>query len=207
MVNSEQEAQPVSLMERLRQRDWTAFDELVDAYWEPVLRFFWKRLPPDDAEDLGQNVFIAVYRAVLKGGGPVGGDGESWRRYLFTCARNLMRDYLRRMKARAPFDRLENLLGDEGAGPDVETRVRKGEEASGLLVSKEESEAIRDCMGRLDVLSRAICWLHFVDSRSKREIARALEMPESSLRATLVKALKVLRRCLEAKGMSPVEQS
>ncbi len=51
--------------------------------------------------------------------------------------------------------------------------------------------------------SRAACWLLFVEQKSKREIARMMHKPESSVRVLLVGALKSMRSCLEGKGMAP----
>jgi DNA-directed RNA polymerase specialized sigma24 family protein len=85
--------------------------------------------------------------------------------------------------------------GDEGAhdpgGAGVSTLLRR-----------EERDAIRDCMDRLDAIARATCWLVFVEGCSKREAGRLLDRPEATVRAAIVAALASLRQCLRAKGLS-----
>ena len=75
-------------------------------------------------------------------------------------------------------------------------------EAADRFALDEEASALRDCMGELETRSRSICWLHFAEDHSKREVARLLECPESSVRSWIQKALEALRVCLERKGLA-----
>ncbi len=47
--------------------------------------------------------------------------------------------------------------------------------------------------------------MRFVEGTSKRALARVLDVPESTLRTSFVKALKVLRSGLDRNGMAPRE--
>ncbi len=191
------------LFGRLGRGDRAAFDALVQAFWDPIMRFFWKRVSADDAEDLTQGLFVAVYQSVRRGAGPRRSDAASWRRYLFTCAGNRLVDYWRRKACRPPTASLESLLDEGESWQDVIGSAEEADLAADAALLQEESEAIRECMGTLDVLSRTLCWLVFADGRSKREIARRVGKPEASVRAMLVEAIRALRRCLEAKGLAP----
>lgn len=201
-VGGESESDTTALFERFDAGDRAAFDTLVRRFWEPVMRFCWKRTSAAEAEDLAQEVFTAVYRGVRHGRAPRAGDADGWRRYIWSCARNRVIDHWRRRGTRPPAQALTDLVGDEcgGGGGD---HGSAGTDAAGAPISREQSSAIRDCMNRLDVLSRAACWLLFVERRSKREIARMMDKPESSLRSMLVEAIRVLRQCLVDKGMAP----
>jgi RNA polymerase sigma factor (sigma-70 family) len=189
------------VLQRLSGGDRGAFDVLVRTFWEPLMRYFWKRVPSQDAEELCQNVFVAVYRAARTAASSLPADDSGWSRYLFTCARNQLVDYQRRREVRQAVRRLDDLLGDDGDWEQVVPSTRS-EDPAAPAVLREESRALRDCMGQLEVFERAVCWAHFVAGRSKREIARVVEMPESSLRVIFVKVLKALRGCLEAKGVA-----
>ncbi len=164
------------------------------------MRYMWKRVSPREAEDLTQQVFTRVYQSVRKGGGPSEADEVGWRRYLFSCARNETIDFWRRRGARIAADCLTDLVGDEHSWQEYAV---SSDSPSGSGVSQEHSRAIRDCMGELDTAPRAMCWLVFVENRSKREVAKLMSMPESSLRSALVEAVGRLRLCLSGKGVLP----
>lgn len=202
-VGGVSESDTSTLFERLSAGDRAAFDTLVRRFWEPVMRFCWKRTSAAEAEDLAQEVFTAVYRGVRHGRTPRISDADGWRRYIWSCARNRVIDYWRRTRTRPPAQALTDLVGDECGGGVGSDHSSAGTDAAKAPISREQSDAIRDCMNRLDVQSRAACWLLFVERRSKREIARMLDKPESSLRSGLVEAIRVLRQCLVDKGMAP----
>lgn len=190
------------ILSRVRDRDRAAFDELVQELWMPTYQFFWKRVDREDAEDLTQEVFVSLYRAIGRGGGPEQDDLESWRRYVGASARNRWIDQQRRRSARGATWKLETLLGDDVAWPQGGPAADESDAAERLL-ARELADAVERCLGELDSLRRSICWLHFVDGRSKREVARTLGRSESSVRALMVKALAALRRCLQRRGLGP----
>jgi RNA polymerase sigma-70 factor (ECF subfamily) len=177
-----------------------ALDAVVREFWESVMRFLWKRVSRAEAEDLAQDVFASVHRAVLRGSAPRAGDSAGWHRFLLRAARNRLISHWRQRGVHPPTRSLAGFVGEE------ETLIAP--EASGapaaplLLLRREVREAIRDCMDRLDALSRAMCWLVFVEGRSKREAGRLLDRPEATVRAAIVSALASLRQCLSARGIT-----
>ncbi len=185
------------LLRKVESGERDAFDSIVRLYWSTVMTFLWKRVPAADAEDLAQDAFIALYKALRKGRGSTLRGEDALRRYLLACARSQVTDYYRRKRLEEPAGALEDLMASEGGA----ARPDKGREAPDPLVSEEERTAVRDCMGELEVRSRTLCWLHFVDGKSKREIAASLDMPESSFRALFSKILDDLRECLEGKSV------
>lgn len=90
-----------SLIARVKSRDPAAWNRLVDLYGPLVYR--WSRaagVPAGDAPDVVQEVFRLVY-------GHVGEfrrqrEGDSFRGWLWTIARNQSRDYFRRRAHRRP---------------------------------------------------------------------------------------------------------
>ena len=170
-----------------------AFDPIVDACWEPILRFFWRGVPAHEAEELAQRTFVRAYRATRSGGGPEAGDHVGWRRYLFTCARHVWIDHVRRNRSLMP------LLDDfESIEP-----VASGEGSVAELLRAEQVEGLRECLDGLQPELRSACLQHFFDGLSKREIGRRLDRPEATVRTVLTKALALLRQCLAGKGLAP----
>jgi len=186
-----------------RDADRAAFESLIGDFWDPVMQFFWKRVSPEEAEDLTQEVFVSAYRTKRSGGGPSAADGAGWRRYLLSSARNRVIDHWRRHGVQPPASALTHLVGYEDSTQPPGRPADSTDSGTGRLVSSEQSRAIRECLGELNVIARALCWLVFAESRSKREAARMLRLPESSARGVLVEALKALRRCLVSKGVAP----
>ncbi|MEM7249499.1 MAG: sigma-70 family RNA polymerase sigma factor [Acidobacteriota bacterium] len=148
---------------QVRQGDRAAFDRLTEELWAPLRRFFWRRVGPEDASELTQDVFCKTYRAVRRGGGPSEDQLEAWRRYLFTMARNAWIDHGRRRAARPNEISLDVLLGEDGTSPPWELR-NEDPEPSALeqLLDDESQAALEDCLGRLDPEERALCWLSFM---------------------------------------------
>jgi len=180
----------------------TAIARLVEAYWEPVMRYFWKRTSREDAEDMAQEVFVAACRAVRHGAAPNPADVEGWRRYLYFNAKNRLVDYWRRKGVRPGKWMVDVIDGESFAQSRGPGSTNEGV-AKESGTSRDQTIAIRDCMSELEPSSRFSCWMLFVEGRSQREIAGMIDKPESTLRTILVRAVADLRTCLERKGLAP----
>lgn len=174
--------------------DRQAFEAVVGSFWEPVMRFFWKRIDRAEAEDLTQQVFISALRAARAGRGPRGADQVEWRKFLLVSARHRLISHWRRLGVRPPAAALSELIGDEAYPPQRAA-------AHEPLMRREMSLAIAECLGGLEPVARTTCWLVYVEGRSKRQAARILKRPEASVRTTITAALTMLRRCLEDRGV------
>lgn len=200
MGPEEPESQFAKLVEGLEAGQRSAFDALVEWFWDPIYRFFWKRVSLSDADDLTQEVFVSLYRAFRNGAGPAESSVTHWRRYLFGSAQNTLSSHWRKKGRGFQTASLEDLFSEEVSWQEsVPSSGARSEEDP--LVSEEQRVAVRDCMGGLDEISRAVFWSHFAEGRSKREIAACLKVAESSLRDRMVRAMGGLRRCLEEKGI------
>jgi RNA polymerase sigma factor (sigma-70 family) len=187
-------------MAQARAGSHEAYEVFVRRTWDTVMRFFWKRLPRADAEDLTQDVFVAAYTSLRRGVGPPMGALDEWQRYLLTVARNRWVDRLRRQSgqpAALPFD---DVLAEEDT---VGERAATSVPALDALIGKEQRTSVRDCMDLLEPRQRAICWCFFMDGKRKCDIARQLATAESNVRFLLRTALAALRACLKGKGIAP----
>ena len=189
-----------ALVRRIQAGDRDAFDELVTAFWSPVLGYFWRRMARSDAEELTQTVFVNVYRAIKRGGAKQLSHESSWAKYLFRTARNTLADHWRR-SAGTPEIHLEDLEGEGHAWVDRLADPRADSDGSAALQSTETRAALEECLDELEVSGRRLAWLHFVEGRSKRDLARTMNRPESSVRMDMARVLGRLRTCLESKGV------
>ena len=107
-----------TLIERCRQKDELAWEQLVRTYQGRVyaVAFHYVR-DRDEARDLAQAAFVRVYEKI---GSYNGGEFLPW---LLRLVRNLCVDHLRRRKARPrasnlPFEQSSEFLLDAGPSPE-----------------------------------------------------------------------------------------
>lgn len=144
-----------------------------------------------DHEDIAAEVFVSMVRNL----GSFDGDEDSFRGWVFTIAQRRLVDERRRRGRRPeePFD-TEDLIEVLGAGPGVESVESAALEhlrTSGLLEAIEQ----------LTPDQRAVLYLRAVADLSVPDIARALDKPETAVKALLRRAAATLnRRLAEQEG-------
>jgi RNA polymerase sigma-70 factor (ECF subfamily) len=147
-----------------------AFDEHKGA----VYRFAWRMVGADGAEDIAQEVFLALLRHPRRFD-PARG---SLRTFLLAIARNLALKWLRRERRWEPLD-------DNGVVEPVD--ATRGE------LGKIVGAAVR----ALPPLQREVIVLAEYEDLSLAEIARVVEAEVGTVKARLHRARDNLRRTLE----------
>lgn len=173
-------------------RDKSAFAALF-AYYAPRVKGYLIRLgtPPAQAEDLAQDVMVAVWRkAELYD--PAKAEPSTW---VFTIARNLRIDALRR-------DRHTHVdLDAEGVpelpdhSPPADQRVADGQRAT--LVRKAMAGLPPD---QADVVRRS-----FFLGQAHTEIAETLGLPLGTVKSRMRLAMAKIRTALGAAGFEETE--
>ena len=151
----------------------------MDEYLPHVYRFaLWLTGSRPEAEDLTQDTFLRAWRrrGRLR-------DAAAERAWLFTIAKNLWSDRLRR-KARWPA-LIEPLQEDQES-----TAVAADRE----LIVREDVRRVLDAMDSLPARQREVLHLHACDGFSLGEIAAILEISADAAKANLCEARKRLRR-------------
>ena len=162
------------LVRRAQRGDESAQRELIVSYQHRVAGFVYAMTGRSDSvEDLSQQIFIKMVRAVDRLQAPA--QFESW---LFRLARNTCIDHLRRQKLRRIFlpfgDEHENVPEPPGA------------------VDTEELDALRHALEQLRPQDRALLAL-VQEGRSHSEIAQALGTSVAAVKARLHRAREHLR--------------
>jgi RNA polymerase sigma-70 factor (ECF subfamily) len=181
-----------SLLERLQGRDADAWRRLTSLYGPPV--YAWCRhagLSPEDAADVGQEVFQAVARTIgtFRRQRP----GDSFAAWLRTVTRNKVRDHWRRSAGRVPAaggsaaqEQLLAVAEDAGADSDPTT------------VAQEAGSLYRRALELLQSEFEARTWQAFwqvaVEGRPVAEVAAEMQMSPGAVYIAKSRVLKRLRQ-------------
>lgn len=162
------------------------FDLLYETYFSRVYRFALKRLhDPGEAEDVTQEVFVTVYKAL----GSFAGD-SSLLVWIFGITRNKVN---RRFRGKRP--RLESLDQASSELPNDDSPTDRAVDARRML---GRCEAVIE--QELTPLQRRIFHLKHLRRQSIRAIATALGKSEDAVKANLYR----IRRSL-AEGVPGIE--
>jgi RNA polymerase sigma factor (sigma-70 family) len=164
-----------SLMLEFQQGSREAFDELFARYREPLYGFFHRRLASKDrAEDLMQEMFLAVIRAA------VGYEPRAMvKTYFYGIGLKLLAAERRR------------LSGNE---PQLQPEHEPAQDST-----PEEAVWVRQALEKLDTSEREILMLREYEQLNYAEIAELLRLPVNTVRSRLFRARMALKDFLEPK--------
>lgn len=166
-----------ALANAARAGDREAYSRLVARYREVALAYAYACLRNrEEAEDAAQEAFVRAFLALDRFRVT-----ERWGAWMMRILRNLCMDMLRRRRGRATI-----LLDAEWpeAAPTPEMNV----------LTAERRRELHTAIGSLPEKFRVPLLMHYVSRRTYREIALALDLPESTVVGRLAGALRLLRR-------------
>ena len=175
-------ADEMALVERCRQGDLGAFEELYQAHAGKLFSVACRILGnPSDAEDLLQEIFLSAHRKLdgFRGDSALG----TW---LYRLATNHCLDYLRSRGAR--MNQVPDALDD-----DPVPVAAAGRGLAEQAVTKMDLER---ALARLPDGCRAAFVLHDVEGLEHREVAEALGIAEGTSKSQVHKARQRLRALL-----------
>jgi len=177
------------VIERAVSGDEGARKALYDAHARRVKAYFLRSgFAEADADDLVQETFVRAFRSLATYDAARG----EFRAWLAAIARNAAR---RRWSARPAPESFDPELAEQTlTAPD-----NPGESAERL----EEIDAVRGCIGELPGELKRVIRLRYVEGRTTRGIAAAVDRPEATVRLRLEEARRLIERCLRGKGVTP----
>lgn len=171
------------LIEQVKQGNQSAFGELVHRYEMVVAATVNGMLGVgDDADDVGQNVFIRFYRAIddFRGEAALG-------TYLTRIAINLSLNELKSRKRRRRFftktDNDEGLAALAGAHDEGEQR--------------DTRELVHQALQKLEPKFRSVVVLRMLQGYSTSETAQILKVPQGTVLSRLSRAQEKLKDLLK----------
>jgi RNA polymerase sigma-70 factor (ECF subfamily) len=174
------------LIERVaRLEDRHAF-MLLFTYFGPRVKSFMLRSGATDgqAEDLAQEALLTVWRKAQSFDSRKA-TASTW---IFTIARNLRIDTLRRVKLAA--NAQQQLLGPDGLLDDVEQPDR-------IMQAAQYAERLRQAMKGLSPEQYRLLQMAFFEDMPHQEIARTLNIPLGTVKSRIRRSMMVLREVLE----------
>lgn len=179
------------LVDRFKNGDQAAFDEMVTRYWDRIYAMVHQLLRnTQDAEEVTQDAFIRAHR------GLVNFRGESaFSTWLYQIATNLARNrywYWWRRK------RDKTVSFDQPVGNDTETTLAEifpaeVETPDDVTVTQEFVDRIGQAMEKLGAKHREILILRNVKNQSYEEIAEILGISVGTVKSRIARARDSLR--------------
>jgi RNA polymerase sigma-70 factor, ECF subfamily len=172
---------------RLRRGDPEVLVSLLERYQHRLYRFLMRMVHDSaTAEDLFQQTWLRVAENARKydASRPL----EPW---LFSIARNAAIDYLRRVRPES--------LDEQLPSGDTRAELLPGAQASAvdLMMGQQRSTRLAEALGELTPMYCEVVTLRFEEEMKMEEIAEVLEIPVSTVKTRLRRALDALRGKLE----------
>jgi RNA polymerase sigma-70 factor (ECF subfamily) len=173
-------------MLRVREGDEASFGVLLEKYRSPVIRFVYRMVQDQAvAEELGQEVFLRVYRSRA-----TYEPTAKFTTWLFRIATHLALNWLRDGRSERGHQRLD----DEGDGElpvrEVADRVPSVEQR---MVYQTRLQEVRDAIALLPEKQRAAVLMHKYEEMEYAQIAQVLECSESAVKSLVFRAYETLR--------------
>ncbi len=160
--------------------DRAAFGEIYVRYARMVHAILLSRVPPREAEDLVQDVFLSAMKQL-------GGlrTAAAFRGWLGAIARNRASDYFRGARAEMPLD-----------DADLDRITAANGQNNGTSTGAESHAALAAIRG-LPEAYRETLFMRLVEGMTGPEIARQTGLTPESVRVNLCRGMKLLREALE----------
>lgn len=160
-----------------------AFDRVYAELFRDVYAYFNVCFGSETAEDLAQEAFLRVWKAVDSGKIP-----DNWRAWVFRCAVNLKNDFLRQ----------------KYAGEKSQTAAEQGLSTQEASPAPDGAQLSIQCaLARLPAADRELLTLKSFGFTSE-EIGEFLKISASAVRTRLQKAKQSFKFSLEKEGVTDV---
>ena len=182
------------LVDRFKQGDPSAFDEMVSRYWDRIYAMVNQLLRnSQDAEEVTQDAFIRAHRGLTNFRGD-----SAFSTWLYQIATNLARNrywYWWRRK------RDHTVSFDQPVSADNETTLAElipaeQETPEDATVTQEFVNRVAECMETLNEKHREILILRNVQNLSYEEIAEILGISVGTVKSRIARARESLREKL-----------
>lgn len=182
-------------LRRLQRGDPRAFRELVRLHEDRVYSFVLRMLgDPQEAEDVSQEVFLAVHRNVARFRGDC--QVSTW---LYRMAKNHCLNRLKYLERRAPGGEID-LERTGTSGDAFGSRSRRPDEE---MLAAEERAQVQRALGALSPEHRMLVVMRDIEGLGYEQIALVAQLPLGTVKSRIHRARAMLADALAAAGMMP----
>jgi RNA polymerase sigma-70 factor, ECF subfamily len=176
---------------QLLRGDLDALSPLIARYQNRLYRYLLRLVrQPAEAEDLFQQTWLRVAEKILSYD-----PSRNFDAWLFTLARNLAFDHLRRIRSQ----NLAQPVGKESEGDGVVSQLVSSDAGPfDQLLAQERATRLSGAIENLPVTYREVLSLRFEEEMKLEEIAIVLSAPLSTVKSRLRRSLEQLRGMLDA---------
>ena len=181
-----------AVLERARNGDARAFEQLALEIERPLYRHAARMLGPDDAEDVVQDALLSAWKSMASF------EGTSFRAWVFRIVTNRALDRLRSRKRRPelPLDPpAENDDSLNWAEP-----VARGPELSDIAADREALRIVEDALGSIPPDQRAALLLRDVEGFAYEEIATITSTEIGTVKSRIHRGRLAVRNILISRG-------
>jgi len=179
------------LVRRCLRGDEAAWEGLVKSHTSRVYSICYRFTGrAEEAQDLTQEVFLRVFRGLESFDGAAG----QFRTWLISLTRNLLIDHYRKTRKEKLVDSMEE------RAPALAAAAASGGRADSGLASREAGELLRAGLQRLSPDLREAVILRDLQEMEYREIAKALRVPDGTVKSRISRGRAELARALRKLG-------
>lgn len=185
------------LIERLVMRDERAFNELVHMYGRRVAALVFRMLGNHaEAEDLTQEVFVQVFKAI----GTFRGESKlsTW---IYRIAVNLCKNRAKYLRVRhaGEQDELEAVAERVPLGEATKANVAHIDRPDEALAGRQIEKIVQEAILEIDETFRQCLILRDVEELSYEEIAEITALPVGTVKSRIFRARAQLKEIVERK--------
>lgn len=182
------------LIQRIKQGETAAYNDMVDRYWDRIFSRVHSLLKnKQDAEEVTQDAFIRAHRGLENFRGDA-----SFSTWLYQIATNLAHNrywYWFRRKRDQSIS-LDQPIGDEGDMTLENVMPAEGESPAEAAVTQEFMDRVTECMTGLNDKHREVLLLRNVHNLSYEEIANQLQISVGTVKSRIARARESLRELM-----------
>ena len=177
------------LIERCKNGDMSAFDQIVQRYEVPLLNFIIRYIgDPESAEDLTQETFIRIYKNVKR----YRKDKAEFRTWMYRIAANLCKNELRNRGRRSRI-MVNSVSADDDSGDAIENAVDTTAGPDRQLEEKERQELLSQAISSLPDKLRTALILRDVQGMSYEEVSEIVGKPLGTVKSRINRARLMLK--------------
>lgn len=172
------------LLQAWAEGDQSAAATLYRRHFDGLYRFF-RTKAPDHYEDLIQNTMLECVRSKDNFRGD-----SSFRGFLFGVARNCLLHHFRsKFRDRLDFDAGRSSIADLDPRPST------------LAAENQAHHQLLEAMRHIATDLQIVLELHYWEEMSTRDLAKALEIPQGTVKSRLRRAREALEETLRTRGV------